>query len=101
MRSSELRDALEAFGYHVGLHAGERCTVLKIFNDEAVVEVVRLEYGEAQWEWGELIEVDPCQRPNDPGDVAARIHEVISGAGERRRSLLMPSSRGRPFRVTT
>lgn len=100
MRSSELKEALQNLGYDVTLHAGERCTVLQISKAEAIVEIVRVEHGEPQWEWGELIEVDPDQHPNDPGDVAARIDEVINSAGERRMSLLA-ASRGRPFRVTT
>lgn len=101
MRSSELKNALEDLGYGVALHAGERCTVLKIFKADAIVEVVRVEHGEPLWEWGELIEVDPDQHPNDPADVAARIHEVIGAAGERRMSLVAPVARARPFRVTT
>lgn len=100
MRSSELKDALENLGYDVALHAGERCTILKISKADAVVEIVRVDHGEPLWEWGELIEVDPDQHPNNPADVAARIHEVITSAGERRMSLIA-ASRGRPFRITT
>lgn len=100
MRSSELKNALENLGYDVALHTGDRCTILTISQADTIVEIVRVEHGEPLWEWGERIEVDPDQHPNDPADVAARIHEVITSAGERRMSRVAPAARARPFRVT-